>query len=61
MKTQNLGPFWAPFAHFQVNFFFLANPLLSLFSVSRFLLLNKISEKSYEQIFRKTGYRRTCV
>ena len=33
------------------------NPLLSHISVSRFLLLYKISEKSNEQVLGKTGYR----
>ena len=46
------GPFWANFAHFWAN-------ILSLFSVSGFISVGKISEKTNEQIPRKIGNRCT--
>ena len=60
MKTQK-NFFGAFFDHFSAKrkFYEKSNPLLSLFSVSKFLLMCRISEKSNEQIARKVGYRRT--
>ena len=57
MKSKKT-PFWALFADFGANKNFSGKPD-SLFSVFRFLLLCRISEKTKEQNSRKVGYRRT--
>ena len=58
-SNDKLGQFWAIFPHFRSSKNFSQNPLLSLFSVSRFLFLCWKSEKTNEQNPRKIGCRRT--
>lgn len=61
-KTQK-DSFWALFPVFGLTRTSLVNSLLSLFYVSRSLLLCRISERTNEQILRKVTYRHTegCI
>ena len=61
MKSKKNPPFWAIFSHFRINKKFSGKCNSVIFTVSRFLLPCKISEKTNKQILRKTSYMHSYV